>query len=342
MPLSRLTLNNKQLEDAGNTGCGDNNQMNDMIQDVLNKNVAGVFNTMSKTFNMNVLGWLAELFANAGSSQSEAESVATYKYYTEFQKSISDIHKFKAMVISNLREIFSQLDQNNDSYSNTDTAFMRSIVIPYIERDNALITDKANNFLTSIENNLNTLYDIYDSNRKNMSTLNNILEMKEKKLFDTIANIQLYEQKNNVDIRNNLYQFERIELYDNIFNTLKIIYFLLLLAYIIFGNFMKEEMYKKKYFYMVAIIYISLPFILKYIFAGIIFVYEYIQNLLGIKKQVLTYDDIVRANNIDNIYTNPVPDIRDRMDVIQAYRTFVQNPRNQNLPFVNRSVESLT
>ena len=342
MPFSTLSLTNKQVEEAGNAGCGNDTERRDMMNAIFNRNVAATFNSMGKTFGMNFFKLLAETAVGIGSSQIEAESVATYKYYTEFQKSISDIHKFKAMVISNLREIFSQLDQNNDSYSNTDTAFMRSIVIPYIERDNAIITDKANNFLTSIENNLNTLYDIYDSNRKNMSILNNILEMKEKKLFDTIANIQLYEQKNNVDVRNNLYQFERIELYDNIFNTLKIIYFLLLLAYIIFGNFMKEEMYKKKYFYMVAIIYISLPFILKYIFAGIIFLYEYIQNLLGIKKQVLTYDDIVRANNIDNIYTNPVPDIRDRMDVIQAYRTFVQNPRNQNLPFVNRSVESLT
>jgi len=313
--------------------CVSSASLNDIIQSISTKDIRSA---LEQVFPENWSEVLGEIYSTMVTDSAQMEQLTTNQSFEEFKKSLRDIHKFKARVITHSRNSFIENGDTNDE------KFMQKIVTPYITRDQDIISSETNKFLTNIENNFMTLYDIYDRNRKNISIINNVLEIKEKILFDTIANIQLYEQKNNVDVRNNLYQFERIELYNNIFNTLKIIYFSLLIIYIIFGNFMKEEMYKKKYFYIIAIVYIALPFMLKYIFAGIIFVYEYIQSLLGNNKQVLTYDDIVRANNIDNIYTSPVPDIRDRTDVIRAYSTFVRNPRNQNLPFVNSTAQSLS
>ena len=333
-----IKLSTEQLDDitntAKNTSCpAAQKAIDDNIKGISTKNIGPA---LKQALGDNWEGVLGEIYSTMVTDSTEMDQLTTNQYFEEFKKSLGDIHKFKARVITNSRNLFSQNEDNSDQ------KFMEKIVTPYITRDQDIISSETNKFLTNIQNNFMTLYDIYDSNRKNISIINNVLEIKEKILFDTIANIQLYEQKNNVDVRNNLYQFERIELYNNIFNTLKIIYFSLLIIYIIFGNFMKEEMYKKKYFYIIAIVYIALPFMLKYIFAGIIFVYEYIQSLLGNNKQVLTYNDIVRANNIDNIYTSPVPDIRDRTDVIRAYSTFVRNPRNQNLPFVNSTAQSLS
>lgn len=336
MGLRNLQLDNSQLlkladEASDDNTCLSDESMKDLRNAFMNNDLQSA---LESTLNEDWSKTIANM-SEIANNDKKIEQIKSNQNFEQFKKSLGDIHKFKARVITNSRKLFSQTDIDNNEFQET-------IVRPYIIRDNNRISKESNNFLANIENNFMTLFDIYDSNRKNISIINNVLEIKETILFDIIANIQLYEQKNNVDVRNNLYQFERIELYNNIFNTLKIIYFLLLVLYIIFGNFMKEEMYKKKYFYIIAIIYIALPFMLKYIFAGIIFVYEYIQSLLGNNKQVLTYDDIVRANNIDNIYTNPVPDIRDRMDVIQAYRRFVRNPRNENLPFVNRSAQSLS
>ena len=333
-----IRASNEQLMTAAKASedsaqCVSSASLNDIMQSISTKNIG---QALEQVFPENWSEVLGEIYSTMATDSAQMEQLTTNQNFEEFKKSLGDIHKFKARVITNSRNLFSQNEDNSDQ------KFMEKIVTPYITRDQDIISSETNKFLTNIQNNFMTLYDIYDSNRKNISIINNVLEIKEKILFDTIANIQLYEQKNNVDVRNNLYQFERIELYNNIFNTLKIIYFSLLIIYIIFGNFMKEEMYKKKYFYIIAIVYIALPFMLKYIFAGIIFVYEYIQSLLGNNKQVLTYDDIVRANNIDNIYTSPVPDIRDRTDVIRAYSTFVRNPRNQNLPFVNSTAQSLS
>lgn len=322
-----FTNTNKELQDIADEGSLSVEQ--DDIDFIRTRLTTDYRDNIVKTFGETPGGILADIHSSI-TANDKIEILKQSQVLSEFSLSLRNINIELARVIQQIRERI-----NNDDVFRTD------IIIPYTNNDISGIRQPTENFLSNIETNFTTLYNIYDNNRQNATNINNILEIKEKILFDTIANIQLYEQKNNVDVRKNLYEFERSELYNNIFHTLKIIYFSLLIIYIIFGNFIKEEMYKKKYVYLIIIVYIASPFMLKYIFAGIIFIYESIKSLLGNNKQVLTYDDIVRANNIDNIYTSPVPNIRDRMDVIRAYSTFVRNPRNQNLPFVNSTAQSL-
>ena len=197
-----------------------------------------------------------------------------------------------------------------------------------IDKDLSGIETSVTNFNEKLINNFTLLYNVYNKNKKNISHINNMLEMKENTLFDIIRNIEFYEKRHNVDIRNNLYNFERLTLYNNIFSTIKIIYYLIFVIYIFFSNFIKDKIYTKVYFYIIAIIYLILPFTLKYIFAGIIFIYEYILRLFGNNKPILSYSDIVRANNIDNIYTAPVPNILNKNEITQRFRRFVRRPHS--------------
>ena len=157
-----------------------------------------------------------------------------------------------------------------------------------------------------------------------------MLQYQEEKLFDVIGNIQLYEKKFNVDVRKNLYEFERTSVYTSIYNVIRMIYYGILVVYLIFGNFMTKQMYKNKTFYIAAVIYLLIPFSLKYIFAGIIYIYEYVVSLFRGNKPILSYSDIVRANNIENIYTAPVPSVLDKNAIMASYDNFVRYPTNLN------------
>ena len=277
--------------------------------------------------------WASTIQEIASLNADRISQIEESQYFDSFLNAQTSINCHRARAIESARGIFTSENNSNN--------FLTNFAIPHIDRDIRDATVNVSTFLEKIRQNLNTVNDIYETTQINVRSLNNILEMKEKVLFDTIANIQLYEEKNNVDIRRNLYEFERITLYNNVFNTLKMIYYGLFIVYIIFGNFMKKEMYKNTYFYVIAIFYILFPFILKYIFAGIIFVYEYILSLMGKNKQILSYPDIVRASNIDNIYTNPVPNRNNNIDVINAYKTFIENPSNQDLPFLRSTVQNI-
>ena len=51
-------------------------------------------------------------------------------------------------------------------------------------------------------------------------------------------------------------------------------------------------------------------------------------------KEIYTYSDIVRASNLENIYTGPVPSVLDSNDIEDAYALFVQNPINSSRLFM--------
>lgn len=247
--------------------------------------------------------------------------------YNEWLTASQEFDTARARVIATAR-------QNSQATDPTLTDFQNNYMHPDISANVNQIYETVSNYLIDVSNNFNTIYSIYNESQKNYDIVNNMLEMKEKILYDTIGNIQLYEKKNNVDIRKNLYDFERNSFYNSIFDILKILYYALFVIYIIFGNFMKSELYKNTYFYIVAVIYLILPFILKYIFAGIIYIYEYILKLLGMSETIYTYGDIVRASNIENIYTGPIPSIINRNDIENGYRLFVQDPKNASLQFI--------
>ena len=176
--------------------------------------------------------------------------------------------------------------------------------------------------------NINLIYkEITDSKK----ILNNLIEMKQNTLVDIVAKINQYQKEYNVDVRKNLYDYERIELYNNIFNVLKIIYYVIFVIYINFGNFMKFKLYKQIGFYFVATIYLLFPFTLKYIFAAIIYLYELTLKFFGVEKKIYSYSDIIRASNLDTIFTSPVPGLLDARNIENNYIEFLSNHKKLSI-----------
>lgn len=242
--------------------------------------------------------------------------------YNDWLNSNSDIEFAKVRSIVAARKYYE--DAGNDN------SFNELYMKPLINEDINKTVGRVNNFLSDISYNFYKVINIYDDASRNKAIVKNMLEIKEDRLFSVIENIQLYEKKYNVDVRKNLYDYERTTVYYNIYNVIKKIYYGILIVYIIFGSFMKKQMYKNKTFYIVAAIYILLPFSLKYIYAGIIFIYEYISNFFTGDKKPLSYNDIIQANNIENIYSAPVPSNIDKNKAIAGYKKFVSNPENVN------------
>ena len=240
--------------------------------------------------------------------------------YNEWLTASKELDTARARVIATAR---ARTDNFFEEYANPD-------ISANIEQVYGNVTS----YLIDVSTNFFIINNIFNDASHNFSIISNLIEMKEKTLFDTIGNIQLYQKKNNIDIRKNLYDFERNSFYNSIFDILKIVYYALFVIYIIFGNFMKLQLYKNPYFYVGAILYLLLPFALKYIFAAIIYIYETVMRLLGQNKTIYTYGDIVRASNIENIYTGPIPSILDRNNIEDSYRLFVENPINSSQLFM--------
>ena len=223
-------------------------------------------------------------------------------------------------------------DYYNQEYSLA--VFDASFVNPDIS---ANINDMSRNVITYLEDiskNFYTINNIYNDADYSKDIITNLLNMKQKVLFDTVSNIHDYEKRYNLDLRKNLYDFERNTIYDNVYDIMRIIYYAIFVVYILFGNFMKEQLYKSPFFYGVASVYLLFPFTLKYIFAGIIYIYEWILGLFGIHNKVLSYNDIIQANNIENIYTSPVPSSLTKKQMNDGYREFVENSTNSSLGFI--------
>ena len=243
--------------------------------------------------------------------------------YNEWLTASKELDTARARVIATARDKF-------DSSHN----FFKEYANPDISANIEQVYGNVTAYLIDVSTNFFIINNIFNDASDNFSIISNLIEMKEKTLFDTIGNIQLYQKKNNIDIRKNLYDFERNSFYNSIFDILKIVYYALFVIYIIFSNFMKLQLYKNPYFYVGAILYLVLPFALKYIFAAIIYIYETVMRLLGQNKTIYTYGDIVRASNIENIYTGPIPSILDRNNIEDGYKMFVENPINSSQLFI--------
>lgn len=166
------------------------------------------------------------------------------------------------------------------------------------------------------------LYDTFNQEKNMLSQIQNLYDMKSKKFLDIMKNIMEYEKLMNVDIRKNYYQFTDLEFYNNIKYYLKIVYYAIFVIYIFFGDFMIKKRYRDYRFYIVAIIYLLLPFTIKYIIGFISYIYNRILEYFNLKAPVYAYSDIVQANNIDNIYTAPV-----------SSSTQIKNQNNPNLDY---------
>tara|TARA_B100000902_G_scaffold307200_1_gene296050 strand:- start:4310 stop:5329 length:1020 start_codon:yes stop_codon:yes gene_type:complete len=268
-------------------------------------------------------------------NETTLSKIRSSRLYNDWLNSnkLIDVAKIKSIVAA--RKYYVSLDGNDPNQSTTDTSFNLLYLNPIVREDLSGIETEINNYINDISNNFSDIINIYNDVSNSGTEINILLENKQQNLFDIVENIQFYETKYNVDVRKNLYDYERTTLYNSIYNVIKLLYYGLLIVYIIFGDFMKNKMYKNKTFYIVAIIYLIIPYILKYIYAAIIFIYEYIVNFFTGGKPILTYSDIVRANNIENIYTAPVPSLLNQKNLISGYKQFVGNPININLPFLS-------
>ena len=166
------------------------------------------------------------------------------------------------------------------------------------------------------------LYDTYNQENNMLKQVQNLYDMKSAKFSDIMKNIMEYEKLTNVDIRKNYYQFTDLEFYNNIKYYLKIVYYAIFVIYIFFGDFMIKKRYKDYRFYIVAVIYLLLPFTIKYIIGFISYIYNGILEYFNLKPPIYAYSDIVQANNIDNIYTAPV-----------SSSTQIKNQNNPNLDY---------
>lgn len=287
------------------------------IQNLTSKNVSDTLKYVFNTEDMEDVNIVMREILER--SNKDLVSIRRDKAYKKWKNLTTNIHILTAKTIAAAREVY-----NNTAVNNAEGLrdFVNSYALPDISSNINANSKMVNDYIASISSNYDTLYNIYSKDNLTLNFIINLLEMKDRALQETVGNIEFYQQQNNVDIRKNLYEFERTELYSSVLNIVFIIYYALLVIYIIFGKFIKLEQYKDKRFYIIAAIYILFPFSLKYIFAGIIFIYEYILHLFGIRKQILSYSDIVRANNINNIYTAPVTSSLDVRKVTRDFRRF--------------------
>ena len=299
---------------------GETEDMTRLINDYVSKNA----HSRIVELTGGKLGDLGEALKILMTKNSDyIESLRSGNLYNEWINQKDSINSERVKIIVKAREFYDSGDFENDYINPIIASDISGFIIPL------------QNWKNDISLNFYTINNIYNDISSSMTVLQNLLDMKEEVLFNKIGKIQQYEKKNNVDIRKNLYEYERTTLYYNIYNILKYIYYAIFVIYIIFGNFFREKMYKNYNFYIIALLYLILPYTLKYIFGLIIYIYELTMNFFGIHKEIYTYSDYVRASNIDNIYTAAVPSVIDKNGIINGYNKFIVNNSNDKLDFIN-------
>ena len=316
--MDRESLNTLASAASGN----ESSKILDATTDIVTGNS---LNQLGNILNDGDLTKYATAITTLTDKDNDFFKIEEQKLYKNWKNSQNEMNIKDIRAIVDLRNYLRERTQH-------DISFLDIVIKPSIAEDTALTTYYVDNITQDYSANINIINSISAMTTDNISE-KMIVEIKKKQLYDTIANIELYEKYKNVDVRKNLYEYERTTTYSNIYNIIRIIYYVIFLIYIIFGDFIKKQMYKNTSFYIIAVIYLIFPYILKYIFASIIFIYEQIINFFTGGKKILSYDDIVRASNIKNIYTYPVPNQTTIDNIKNDYRTFILNPDNK--PFID-------
>lgn len=309
-PISSKT---KVIATAGAAGAvaasGVQNGMADLVDHISGKTAVKMSDIVGGDENLRKLSESVDRLTNRNGDT--IDKIRRANMYNEWLTASEKLDAQTARVIYNARQYYIDGDKTNGL-----SRFQSEYAAPDISANRYAIKTTVDGFLTDISINYNTIFQLFDSVGYND---NNIVAMKEDALHDTLTNIGLYKDRVNLDVRKNLYEFESIDIFNNILFWLKIVYYAMFAIYIIFGDFMKQQQYKTPYFYLIAISYLLMPFALKYIYALSMYLYGLVAGLLGIHKPVLSYNDIVQANNIDAIYTAPVPDIKQQREIENAF-----------------------
>ena len=115
----------------------------------------------------------------------------------------------------------------------------------------------------------------YEIETYSLSKLKQLFEEVTKKNEKLKNNIDNYYSKNNTNSRKVWYQDQDLNKLESIQYILKIFYFGVFFGYIIFSGFIKNAGYKNKKVVLLLLIYLSIPFTLKYILS---FTLELINN----------------------------------------------------------------
>ena len=214
---------------------------------------------------------------------------------------------------------------SSESINSSGSYYRERYVIPSISLE---LIEINNNILEKQENLLNVFTSMsssYETENKLLKQIVYLVELKEKELFNIIKKINEYEKIVNVDIRKNFYEFNDQQFYNSIKFYVQIIYFAIIAVYIFFGDFMSNKRYSDYKFYIGLIIYILIPFVIKYIIAFIVYLYTFVLEYFNLKDPIYSYNDIIRADNIEKIYTSPVPNkITEQQNTAYLYNKYVQ------------------
>tara|TARA_Y100000816_G_scaffold291541_1_gene283214 strand:+ start:1110 stop:1952 length:843 start_codon:yes stop_codon:yes gene_type:complete len=152
---------------------------------------------------------------------------------------------------------------------------------------------------------LDKLYNYYNAYLDDYKTLNtykdstiSIISNKLNELESLKDKINSYNKNMIIDNRKSNYQKNNYDFYQNIHFYILILYYALFVVYLIFSKFIKEKQYYNKKIIFVMLIYLILPFILKYLLNFINSIYNYILESNNLKKDTLTYQDMI--NNKTN------------------------------------------
>lgn len=154
---------------------------------------------------------------------------------------------------------------------------------------------KIENIVERYKRELKTYTNIIDSVKSSVSVLN----IKHKQLDNLKRKNNIYKQNSFIDNKKNDYVETDIELYKKIYYFVFALYYFALIIALIISKFFKNKLYKNKKILILLILYIILPFILKYILN---FFYETFINFLeknNLRDDIISYTDIVNDYNSD-------------------------------------------
>ncbi len=210
-------------------------------------------------------------------------------------------------------------DQRNDDAVSRD---FNEYMNPRINEEWNDIKNEMDIIINDISHNYNTYYNLYNSiqGRESITsaTLNSIINKsineKQEKLKEIKTNLGNFSKMTNVDLRQAYYSNENLSMYKSIYQYIIYIYYGLFLIYLIFGDFIKNKRYLNKIFYLIAIVYLIAPYIIKYIMRFAIYIYKYVLEKYNLKKPIYSYTDLLQAANIDKIYTAPLNRVKSMND----------------------------
>jgi hypothetical protein len=157
-----------------------------------------------------------------------------------------------------------------------------------------LQVDKVKRFYNILEQEYNNYKILYDE-----FTVNSNLKNKKIIEYEKInLKLESYKQHNNRDNRLSIYEEENSEYIKWIYGLIIILYYGVFILFLIFSKFFSEKIYKNKLFVIMIIIYLIIPIILKYILNIINNIGILIQEKYELKEPTLSYEDIIRYEDL--------------------------------------------